>query len=475
MITTTNKVDEGRGEKYKYTIGASDVDESDEERELTNLNWLLRNQNVTWPETIDGNSNDDDLNANITVSENNRRTKVTNNNTCKNQNLTNFKIQKEGEFITSNANVTCFEARKQNSASVANLKRISPGERFEIFINKIKRDLAEYEKSAIKYRTDVTEKPPFNYSHIIGMAMLDYGRATLQQICAWIESKFAFFRVRKKWNNSIRHNLSLHLCFRNRKREEKGKGGYWELGVDPKKCDRKRIRNRKTGQTKLMSSIQLTENNCPQKIQSIVNYNQKEEAVQLCLRRHSQHAQSFNYMATEQIEELNDVEQPANGVNTTALELSISNAMTQDHDRSFLCSNEFPMSINAEELQQQYEGGTIIIRTSSDSLCVNDIFINNKFNNINMIYTDNEIPSLSENVIISSHMSAVLHENKDASITPIISSPEIPNTSSSNCDYSSFRSYIDGDDESFNYIHSSEIHRNEDFLCNLLDVCIRDY
>ncbi|XP_062137683.1 forkhead box protein D4-like isoform X1 [Drosophila sulfurigaster albostrigata] len=95
-------------------------------------------------------------------------------------------------------------------------------------------DLAEYEKSAIKYKTDVTEKPPFNYSHIIGMAMLDYGRATLQQICAWIESKFAFFRVRKKWNNSIRHNLSLHHCFRNRKREEKGKGGYWELGVDPK-------------------------------------------------------------------------------------------------------------------------------------------------------------------------------------------------------------------------------------------------
>jgi len=64
------------------------------------------------------------------------------------------------------------------------------------------RDLTEYEKLASKYETDVTEKPPFNYSHIIGMAMLQNGRITLQQLCSWIEAKFAFFRVRKKWNVS---------------------------------------------------------------------------------------------------------------------------------------------------------------------------------------------------------------------------------------------------------------------------------
>lgn len=37
--------------------------------------------------------------------------------------------------------------------------------------------------------------------------MLENGRVTLQQICAWIESKFAFFRVRKKWN--VSHNLNV--------------------------------------------------------------------------------------------------------------------------------------------------------------------------------------------------------------------------------------------------------------------------
>ncbi|XP_060661067.1 forkhead box protein N4 isoform X2 [Drosophila nasuta] len=477
MISSTKNVQGGGEMGYKYLIGSPpDVDESDEERELTNLNWLLRNQNVTWPEIIDGNSNDN-INANGLSPTSKRRmvgeSKIANINLCANQKLN---IHKENQVFTSNSNVIrCSHTRKQNSPTVASLKRLSPAERFEIFINKIKRDLAEYEKSAIKYTTDVTEKPPFNYSHIIGMAMLDYGRATLQQICAWIESKFAFFRVRKKWNNSIRHNLSLHHCFRNRKREEKGKGGYWELGVDPKKCDRKRIRNRKPGQSKPMSSLQLAKNNSPQKTQTNVKCTKKGgESIQMCLPNETQHAQSYSYIAADNIKELNLVDKQATvSDGSNALELSFPFTARQNIYRP-LCSNESPMSINADELQDQYERGTIIIRRSGDTLCLNDIFIN-KFNNINMIYSQDEIPTLSENVIISSQMSAVLDVNKDSTITPAISLPEISNVLPTNCDYSSFRSYINGEDDSFNYIHSTELNRNEDILSNLLDLCVRDF
>lgn len=68
------------------------------------------------------------------------------------------------------------------------------------------------------------------------------------------------------FQNSIRHNLSLHQCFRkiDRKKFEKGKGGYWELGVDPRKCDRKRIRNRKNAQHRIR---QVPHQHQPQQLQ----------------------------------------------------------------------------------------------------------------------------------------------------------------------------------------------------------------
>lgn len=50
--------------------------------------------------------------------------------------------------------------------------------------------------------------------------------------------------------NSIRHNLSLHPYFcnmgRSKDQMDKDRGGYWKLGIDPKKLYKKRIRNRKS-------------------------------------------------------------------------------------------------------------------------------------------------------------------------------------------------------------------------------------
>lgn len=113
-----------------------------------------------------------------------------------------------------------------------------------------------------------TEKPPFNYSQIIGMAMMDRGKMTLKEICNWIKDNFAYYKRFNKWNvssfqqfsdlllinhfisqqNSIRHNLSLSIYFTKvaRGKNEKGKGGYWKLAMDYTKTERKRIRKSKT-------------------------------------------------------------------------------------------------------------------------------------------------------------------------------------------------------------------------------------
>ncbi|XP_037807615.1 forkhead box protein O [Lucilia sericata] len=245
-------------ENYTSTDQADDDNDEEEEgeRDLTNLTWLieLRNQtmdfvNMTLEEDIKKDKNKIDISVpteQTTVQQGSQHCQEFENEL----DFTPLTAKLEQKSQRVHTDISQHKSKETRAIKISNQqKRQSPAERYEMFLNKIKRELEIYEESALYYQSDVVQKPPFNYSHIIGMAMLENGRrVTLQQICTWIERKFAFFRVRKKWNNSIRHNLSLHPCFRKigRNKEDKGKGGYWELGVDPKKIDRKRIRNRKS-------------------------------------------------------------------------------------------------------------------------------------------------------------------------------------------------------------------------------------
>ncbi|XP_052869321.1 fork head domain-containing protein FD4 [Anopheles cruzii] len=123
-----------------------------------------------------------------------------------------------------------------------------PTARFNKFIAQVRRSRETYDKRKEQYTavTNSLEKPPFNYAQIIAMAMLEEGRMTLKQICKWIQEKFAYYKVHKNWNNSIRHNLSLSFFFTKvqRAKDEKGKGGYWELSMDVSKSERRRVRVR---------------------------------------------------------------------------------------------------------------------------------------------------------------------------------------------------------------------------------------
>ncbi|XP_017155587.1 forkhead box protein O isoform X1 [Drosophila miranda] len=468
-------------------------DDSDEERELTNLNWLLRNQNLTWPKTIDTITEDDiNTNANSKVMSQGIHFRT--------QNLSEEQIKQSYEESSVNkkpVSKSKILSQYKMLPSSPLPKRPTPAERYEIFINKIKRDLSEYEKLASKYETDVTEKPPFNYSHIIGMAMLVNGRVTLQQICAWIESKFAFFRVRKRWNNSIRHNLSLHHCFRNRKREEKGKGGYWELGVDPKKCDRKRIRNRKLSHKKLNQTPKRSWahwNTTNPNIQNVSGeYNQLApiqhvESIQNSYRRSSKMPQT-----NALVEMKGPKNHGSSSFTLTELGLSLSTGVSSQVNDIFTTSfrsNMGPMTTIADEeiYQQQYELGTIIISTTEiiDESNGLNCLITDKLGCTSMIYKEDDIAPFNESVNITSNMTPVLastsanlnvlEEQDGTLITSAISSPVHPSSITINYDYTNFRPLMDSIDEPFHYLHSTaEFGRSDDILDNLLDVCVTHY
>lgn len=81
---------------------------------------------------------------------------------------------------------------------------------------------------------DDGKKPALSYAQLIGTAILRSPRRklTLNQIYNWISQTFSFYDINQNgWQNSIRHNLSLHKSFAKveRPKDDPGKGHYWTI------------------------------------------------------------------------------------------------------------------------------------------------------------------------------------------------------------------------------------------------------
>ncbi|KAI7905735.1 uncharacterized protein BX663DRAFT_429275, partial [Cokeromyces recurvatus] len=79
------------------------------------------------------------------------------------------------------------------------------------------------------------EKPPFSYATLIAHAILssENRRLTLSEIYQWISKHYPCYSMKDhRWQNSIRHNLSLQKAFVKLERDTNtpsGKGCYWTI------------------------------------------------------------------------------------------------------------------------------------------------------------------------------------------------------------------------------------------------------
>lgn len=144
------------------------------------------------------------------------------------------------------------------------------------------------------------------------------------------------------------------------------------MGMDPKKCEKKRIRNRKTSQRKLDITKQLGKDVSQKKTPKIL------------YRRRSELSQAENKMLLN-VDEDQALILP--DVNTDAC-VAFPNVLSASTDIDH-CSDEQAVA-NVEvlhPLQQQFELGTIIISRTGiidESTCLNS-FITNKFSCSNMV------------------------------------------------------------------------------------------
>ncbi|KAL1732732.1 hypothetical protein EV714DRAFT_270362 [Schizophyllum commune] len=83
---------------------------------------------------------------------------------------------------------------------------------------------------------EMPPKPQLTYAQLIYKAIKGIGgKATLQEICAWVMNNYEYYQYAEPtWMSSVRHNLSSGRAFKKGERcgGDRGKGFFWSLDED---------------------------------------------------------------------------------------------------------------------------------------------------------------------------------------------------------------------------------------------------